>query len=248
MTKCNVATIGLVLLFVSFFLSCSREKELKVYDLDGVLRYEWSFEKDTLTGKKLSYWPNGQIKLIHHFENGKLNGEFLGYYENGNIARRSHFYNNIIRGLALKFFEHADGLVETETYYLDVKGKQYMYYQKEFDDTGRVINQERTLSIDFDCKRRVARVNFVGDFPYDSVHLVMGRYSADFSLNETESVDTIRASLLPLEILLDGNIVSCTDTVRGKCIFFDGTIQGDSTRVDVKTRYFEQVVMVNCGN
>lgn len=235
----------MVLLFVSVFQSCSREKELKVYDPDEVLRYEWSFEKDTLTGKKVSYWPNGQVKLIHHFENGRLNGDFLGYYENGNVARISHFYNNVIRGLALKFSERTEGLVETETYYLDVVGKQYMYYRKEFDATGRVINEERSLSVDFDCKRKVADINFVGDFPYDSVLLVIGRYSADFSLGETASADTIRASLLPIEILLNENSVS-NDTVRGKCIFFDGTIQGDSTRVDVKTRYFEEVIKGDC--
>ena len=123
-----------------------------------------------------------------------------------------------------------------------------MYYLKDFDDAGRVIKEQRTLSFDFDCgsKRKVAKVNFMDDFPYDSVHLVIGRFSADFSLDETGFTNTLRASLLPFEILLDEDIVSDDHIFRGKCVFFDGTIQGDSTRVDVKTRFFEEVVAESC--
>jgi hypothetical protein len=245
-----IRNISLSLVFFALFQNCSQNKELKVYDSDGVLRYEWLFEKDTSTGKKLSYWVDGRIKEIHVFENGNLNGEYLGYYANGYVARKSHFYNNIARGPALKFSEKVEGLVVAETYYLDVKGKQYVYYLKEFDSAGKTINEDRTLFFKFNCdsKRKIARVEFVDDFPYDSVHVIVGKFTLDFSLDETAYLDTIRAARLPIELSLDSSHVSDNHSLRGKCIFFHGTSVGDSTRIDVKTRYFEELVTDKCQN
>jgi len=187
------------ILFLTIFFccqNCSQERELIVHDENGVRRHKWIFETDTLTGKRITYWPNGQVKEIHNFENGKFHGEYIGYYRSGHIARSTRFYNNVIRGAARKFFEHPESLIESETYFLDVIGKQYAYYHKNFDKNGKVISEERTVRCDFNCTQggKFAQMNFVDDFSYDSVYIIIGNFNPNFSIpKETVSVDTIRA-------------------------------------------------------
>ncbi|HTF18216.1 MAG TPA: hypothetical protein VK658_09105 [Chryseolinea sp.] len=236
-------------IFIALYQNCSSKKELKVHDSNGVLLYEWFFEKDTLTGKKITYWANGKVKEVHNFENGKLNGEYLGYYANGHIARRSFFYNNIIRGAALKFFEQVDSVVETEQYFLDVGGKQYGYYYKVFNESGRLVSEDRTVGLDFDCvgRRKSARIYFSDDFQYDSVYLIIGNFADDFSLDEAVSIDTLRITQLPITISLD-SLHNRDNVVRGKCIFFAGTSEVDSSLVNVKMRWFEERVPAICDS
>lgn len=247
MNRYFLIKIFLAVAISTIFQDCSKNKELKVYDSNGSLRSEWIFDTDTLTGKKITYWDNGQVKEVHNFKNGKLDGEYRGYYKNGYIARKSQFYNNIVRGPAFKFFEDANGSVETETYFLDVMGKQYGYYSKVFDNTGEIITEKRATRLNFDCNhtQKSARLFFADDFSYDSVYVIVGDFAADFSLNKTASVDTIRTKHLPVSILLGSNLEG-DSIVRGKCIFFTGTNEGDSTLVNVKIRWLEEKVPAMC--
>jgi hypothetical protein len=187
------------------------------------------------------------VKEIHHFKNGKLHGEYLGYYQSGYLARRSHFYNNITRGPALKFFDQVDSVVETESYFLDVMGKQYAYYRKMFDVTGNLIREERTLRLDFNCNegQSFGQINFADDFRYDSVYLIVGEFRPNFSLGKTASIDTIRALQLPASVPLNDAVV-VDGSIRGKCIFFVGTNEKDSGLVNVKIRWFEETIASIC--
>jgi hypothetical protein len=171
-----------------------------------------------------------------------LVGEYLGYYENGFIARKSYFVKNNLRGLAYRFYPDVEGIVARKTYYLDVEGKQYVYYDSTFDKFGKALEHEQTVSIDFDCQGHlpIATINFVGAFAFDSVYLITGNFSANFSLNTGVTLDTVRALKTPIQVQVN------SDAFRGKCIFYEGTKIGDSTRIDVRTRYFEETEF-GCG-
>jgi antitoxin component YwqK of YwqJK toxin-antitoxin module len=93
-------------------VTCSDEKRNIKYNLDGTIKETWIFEKDTLTGKEITYWPNGKTKVVYSYIDGKLNGEYAGYFGNGLIARRSFFHDNVLRGSAYRFYPDNDGLIE----------------------------------------------------------------------------------------------------------------------------------------
>lgn len=246
MKRFTVAKIFVSIAFL-WCIGCTKEKVLKISDANGVLRYEWFFVTDTLTGRKVTYWPNGKVKEIHNYDKGRLNGEYLGYYENGDIARSCNFYKGIIRGPSLKYFENGKRLVETEKYFLDVKGTQYGYYYKVFDKTGNLVNEDRTVRIDYDCDEEPtsAIVNFVDHFTYDSVFVIVAKFGPDFSLSQNEMVDTIRAANLPISIPLRHSS-SNGHVLRGQCIFFTGLNERDTSLVNVKNRWFEDSVPNNC--
>lgn len=243
----HLSNVSYAAIFFTVLIACSDKKELINYNLDGTVKETWTFEKDTLTGTKTTYWPNGKAKVVYNYKDGKLNGEYIGYYENGYIARKSFFYDNLLRGPAYRYYPDIDGSVESETYFLDVNGRQYAYYQKQFNHSGELEKEDRTLSIDFSCdnKQLIAEFNFLGSFPYDSVYLITGQFQSNYSTLGNVHLDTIKISQLPLKLLCDENMI-VDGVFRGKCIFFMGTNMEDSTRLDVKIRFFEEMVSETC--
>jgi hypothetical protein len=227
-------------------MTCStNKKELNEFYPNGSLKESWQFETDTLTGRKETYWPNGNLKVVYNYANGKLNGEYLGFFENGSIARKSFFHNNVLRGLAYRFSRDEKGHIEQETYYLDVEGRQYVYYDRKFSKEGKVINDERTIVIDFACDnlKVMANLNFVGSFPYDSLVLITGRFNENFTMEIADSIDTLTSRKMPVKVMIHE---SAGRAFRGKCVFYKKTQVGERTRVDVKTRYFEENIDVRC--
>jgi hypothetical protein len=238
---------ALILAIVIFF-GCSKEKEIVKYYENGTLKETWVFQKDTLTGQKKQYWHNGQVHNIFNYENGKLNGEFLAYYEDGKIARSCLFFDNILRGPALRFYA-SENVIQKKTYYLDVQGKQYMYYDSIFNERGEFVSQDRTVFADFSCNgnNKKVQLSFVDDFDYDSAYVITGMFSENFSMDQRETFDTLKMKDLAVELTLNDRVVN-EGVFRGKCIFFNGTVFGDSTRMDVKNRYFEEPIIRACLN
>lgn len=245
MYEANFGKFSCFAICILVLLSCSRQRRLDLYDSNDVLKYRWFYEDDTLTGRRLTFWPDGQLREVHNFKNGKLNGEYRAYYLNGHVARKSQFYNGIIRGPALRFFENPDSAVQMETYFLDVSGAQYVYYNKKFDNSGSLIDEERTVRLDFDCSndKNLAHVSFIEHFSYDSVYIISGGFAPNFAVDNAQLMDTLRISKLPASLATDFNK---DNWIRGKCIFFVGTNAADTNLVDIRIRWFEENLPETC--
>jgi len=57
----------------------------KSYDEEGNLRAEAVYEKDNITGDKITYHKNGTIAMISPYKNGKSHGLTKKYSETGQL-------------------------------------------------------------------------------------------------------------------------------------------------------------------
>jgi hypothetical protein len=236
------------LVVVGLITGCSKEKTMKSYYSDGNLKSEWTFAKDTLTGKKINYWHNGTKKSVYSVVDGAANGEYIQFHEkNGFVSGKLYYVNGVKRGKGIWYSSDREGLVTLEHYYLDVMGNEVSYYIRMFDSEGKLRKEMRSLLPDFKCDDGPSMtLQFVDVFSYDSVQVITGGFSENFSIESAHEVDTLRSRQLPLNISLTKANVK-HGVIRGKCIFYQGTRGIDSTRMEVRSRYFEERVPEACS-
>ncbi len=91
--------------------------------------------------KKMTYYPNGQIKEEENYQNSELEGDYREYYKNGQISVKCSYNAGKKNGEFFEFYH--DGVVwehgyftdgdydgEYSTYFIDGKIKSYELYKK----------------------------------------------------------------------------------------------------------------------
>ena len=90
----------------------------KIYFNNDSLWQIGSFRSDTLIGKWLDYFPNGQLKQELYFEKGKLEDTSYSYYESGGKYQINVYKKDFLNGCCKTYYEN--GFLKSENFYLKI--------------------------------------------------------------------------------------------------------------------------------
>ena len=108
----------------------------KIYHKNDSLWQIGFFRNDTLIGKWLDYFPNGQLKQKLYFEKGGLEDTSYSYYDSGGKYQVNVYKKDVLNGGCRTYYEN--GFLKSENFYLNNQksGQQKSYYKngniKEF--------------------------------------------------------------------------------------------------------------------
>jgi Uncharacterized protein conserved in bacteria len=239
----DMVRTAIFLLVMVFTISCSKEKRFETRYENGNAKETWYYERDTLDGRKERFWENGKLFEVLNYRNGKLNGPYEGYFQNGFIGRKGVFHNGIFHGLYTEYSDAVNGAMIRQIYFVNVKGKEYAYYIKTFDDNGNLKDEERTVSVNVFSDSigvQAVQLRYVDRAPFDSIKVVLGRFSMDF-IAEESTLDTLTTTDPLINVALKESYIS-EGWLRGNFMIYKATPEGDSTRIDIRIRYFEEKV------
>lgn len=127
MKKTIYATV--ILLFTTL-TSCS-QKEVDMEQLvdRNSVKYEVNNDK-SYTGKAISKYTNGQVKIEGYYVNGLQDGLWVEYYKNGTPQFKTHFKEGMYNGTRDIYFE--DGSLQVKSTYIN--DKRHGTYIKNFSN------------------------------------------------------------------------------------------------------------------
>lgn len=76
------------------------------YDFEGNLLMREDYNKGTLHGQVIKYFPNGQIAEVKNFENGVQVGPWEQYYDTGKPMAKGTYVNGSLHGEATYFYSN----------------------------------------------------------------------------------------------------------------------------------------------
>jgi hypothetical protein len=232
---CIIATCLGVLLY-----SCREEKKVVLTSYpSGNPKSVWIFEIDTLDGIKELYWENGNLSARFSYARGKKNGPFILFYKNGNPAQSGETVDNQIRGVNYQYFVDDSAKVEIESYELLYKGMAFNYYKRTFDKAGRLVDDDKFLSLE---GRAVGwAIHYRGDAVFDSMKVAIGQFGEDFQLDSIAQADTISFVGDSL-ILKDFPRGKNRHLLRGVFWGYENHSAGDTIKQKTLVRFFEEPV------
>ena len=113
----------------------------ETYSQDGRLIAKGQFIKGQKTGKRISYWRNGNVQESSNYENGLATGELIAYFENGNVHYQRNFSKGKEHGVYLEYYN--SGQIKT-------RGK---YVEGEMDGLWLNYYADGTLEQEFSYKK-----------------------------------------------------------------------------------------------
>jgi hypothetical protein len=228
------------LLFIIHLFSCNEKKRFITSYPDGKIKTSWHYETDTLTGTKTGYWPNGNISYVVMYLNGTPSGEFSEYYENGFISRKGQFLNGQLSGKRFKYSSKYNGRVLGEEYIMNVKGRPYYFYIKEFDDQGALVKFDHYLDLEPDKIAGNIIFRYAGKEVYDSMKIVVGDFSSEFKSYTDAKLDTFNFINNEIKIPVPKLQADSINVVRGKFFGYKTfNLNTDSIGINVRTQYYE---------
>lgn len=75
----------------------------KCWDNNGLLVFDFNYDKGVQHGKQESWWPNGNKMTFKNFMDGRLEGTFTNWYENGQVSTANVYSNNLSNGRSVYF-------------------------------------------------------------------------------------------------------------------------------------------------
>ena len=82
--------LSLLIVMIGFFAFAAKAQELK--EINGI----YYADSVAYTGKYVTHFPNGRIKLEMNLENGIKNGTVNVYFENGQLNEVRSYKNNLM--------------------------------------------------------------------------------------------------------------------------------------------------------
>ncbi|WP_345274831.1 toxin-antitoxin system YwqK family antitoxin [Flaviramulus aquimarinus] len=95
---------------------------------DRLLTLEYYDDFGKLTGKRLVYYPNGQIAEEQHYSEGKLDGNSFWYSVNGVLLKEFIYVNGELHGIS-KFYSPKGELISEGAYKNGKKHGIWTYYK-----------------------------------------------------------------------------------------------------------------------
>jgi len=221
-------------------------KTTEYYHAGGVKTIS-NFKNDTLDGFQEMYFENGKLSAKINYYQGKKNGEFSTYYKNGFIASRGFFKDDLRRGHFYEYQYTDSGKIKSEAYIIVAQKEEYLYYLREYDRSGNLLNETRSLKVEkSDGEKRahsaLINISYVDKISYDSIKVLIGPYSSQFELPPGSSADTLS---------LKGNKVSFTitnprndmdTTIRGKFLGYKTFLESDTLVNSTRVEFFEEKI------
>jgi len=96
---------------------------------DAIMMTE-TYEADVVTGKKTSYYDNGQINEESYFKDGKKAGDYKVYSLKGVLLQHLKYANGELDGLSIYYTGKGEKISEG-TYTNGRKNTDWVYYKKE---------------------------------------------------------------------------------------------------------------------
>lgn len=131
--------LGLYLLAMVLFTACSSKYELvEKHDDNGNLKESFKVDKETgfIEGVHYTYFPNGKIEQQSDYKNNTLNGKRILFYENGDTLIIESYVNAEYVGVYKSFYQ--GGVLESQGNYESgmMNGEwNFFYKNKQLKET-----------------------------------------------------------------------------------------------------------------
>ncbi|HSX10342.1 MAG TPA: hypothetical protein VLF94_01310 [Chlamydiales bacterium] len=110
----------------------------RVWDEQGRLIADISYQKGMLEGPSLYYFSTGALERELHFEKNELEGEAVEFSANGQLKSKTHYKKGFREGTSLTFFDNSrPAMIEDYTDGLLRKG---IYYNPQGEQISEVEN------------------------------------------------------------------------------------------------------------
>jgi len=74
---------------------------------EGVKIEEATFENDTLDGKRIIFYENGNAQYIENYNHGQFEGAYLAYFENGKLKLEGNYENGAMKGEWKAYYDNS---------------------------------------------------------------------------------------------------------------------------------------------
>ena len=105
---------------------------------------EANYLNDSLHGKIVEWYRNGQLKLIGSYSNGLKSEKWKYWYKNGTIMSQQFYVNNTIDDWSILY--HNNGVMKEKAYYINgmLEGEWKSWYKNEqkFEE-GKCVNGQK---------------------------------------------------------------------------------------------------------
>lgn len=204
-----------------------------------------SYRDSVLNGEQIKYYTDGTMMSKVVFKNGKRNGPFVIYNKKGRVHFKGSYRDDLRVGWYVKYYTGAvDERIEKEVYLVNYKGEEISIHYREYDVEGRLAKDNgpviKMTSEGVTPEGQQVVVSYTDD-EYDSLHLVMGKISYTFELQDSSLCDTVTIYkgvdarfVVPNQFIEDSMFRAYLMTYR----FYDG--QGDTLIRDTMFNFFEQ--------
>ena len=132
--------LSITLFFLSIISLSAQEATYTHTQLDDLSLQEGSArlsDSGTLvTGRVITNYDNGQLRLEGHYVAGKKEGTFRWWYPSGQLGSEEHFVNDLKNGLSRQWY--ANGQLKQEAQYQDGQQKGRTKYWEENGATRKI--------------------------------------------------------------------------------------------------------------
>lgn len=120
-----------------YMINKMREGEWEIFHKNGTqLMLTETYKKDKLDGKKITYFPDGNVAMSQNYKNGILHGETLIYGENKTIIQKYAYVNGKLHGHAA-FYDSEGNLLTEGKYKNGLKDGIWKIYEN-----GKLVEEE----------------------------------------------------------------------------------------------------------
>lgn len=133
----------------AFYLNDTLDGRRVLYYEQGDTQQVEHYQSGLYVGPYREYYPSGQLRQEGQYENNQMAGSWKQYYENGQLKEIVHFENNQENGAFVEYYEN--GALKAEGQYQN--GAYEQGELKLYDETGKLIKI-------MDCEQGVCRTRW----------------------------------------------------------------------------------------
>lgn len=130
--------LTLILVFIGFGLNAQSTYYHKQLDdlalQEGLARLKDS--GDLVTGRVITNYDNGQLRMEGHYLAGKKEGVFRWWYASGQLGSEEYFVNDLKHGVSRQWY--ANGQIKQESEYKEGQPKGRTKYWEENGATRKI--------------------------------------------------------------------------------------------------------------
>lgn len=107
----------------------------RVFDDQGRIVAQITYEKGALEGPSFYYFPTGQLEKEIHFVKNKMEGDFLEYHLDGSLKSKTAYHLGLKNGESVGYFEN------TQTAWVEEYQQDLLQEGTYFDENGKPLSE-----------------------------------------------------------------------------------------------------------
>jgi len=179
---------GFTLLII---FSCERQEKITRYYDNGNLYKKYYKINGEANGKYYEYYKNGNLKIETNYKNNLTDGNYKEYAKNGDLLKKGKFFKGEAIGW---FYYYRNGKIRGKRQYVLINEESILNQFILYDRSGNVLSDSSNyISVKKNNTENSYKVKLEASiFRADYAEFLVGKYTSDFEVKDSFSIDTIK--------------------------------------------------------